>query len=103
MQVGNPIALIPASVSEIGAEIGRATAHDLLATMPEILRRSRLGQYLTEDQACEETGLSRRQLRHLRSERRVPFTKRGRVILIKTSDLFDYIEAGRVPARDPVP
>ena len=102
MELPDSIAFLPAPVSQIGAEIGRATAQDLLATMPEILRRARLGEYLTEDQACEESSITRRQLRHLRSSRQIPYIKRGRVVLVKTTDLFDYIEAGRIPAREPV-
>ena len=98
------IALIPAPVPEIASEIGKATAHDLLATMPEILRRSRLGTYMDDEQLAHETGLSKRQIKHLRDTRQLPFVKRGkRTIRYKTSDVFAFMEAGRIPARVPIP
>lgn len=103
MQVDSPIALLPAPVADLSAEIGKATAHDLLATMPEILRRARLGEYMTDEEVERETGLSKRQLRHLRDSRQIAFHKRGRVVRYKTVEVFAFMEAGRIPARDPLP
>ncbi|OZC04033.1 helix-turn-helix domain-containing protein [Rubricoccus marinus] len=103
MQFPDSIALIPASVAEIGAEIGKSTASDLLATLPEILRRSRLGEFMTDAEVTRETGLSKRQLRHLRSERRLPYVKQGQTIRYRTSEVFAFMDAGHVPARPPTP
>ncbi len=103
MQIHEPLALIPAPVSEIGLELGRVASADLLATMPEIIRRSRFGEYMTGGQVEAETGLSSRQLRHLRSTRQIPYTKRGQTIRYKTSEVFAFMDAGRIPARDPIP
>ena len=102
MQFPDSVALIPAPVADLGAEIGKATAHDLLATMPEILRRSRLGEYMTDDDVVRECQLSKRQLRHLRDTRAIPYHKRGRTIRYRTAEVFAYMDAGRIPARDPI-
>lgn len=103
MQIPDSVALLPAPVSQIGAEVGRAAAADLLATLPEILRRSRLGEYMTDEEVERETGLSKRQLRHLRSTRQIPYTKRGQTVRYKTAEVFAFMDAGRIPARDPIP
>ena len=99
MHLPDQLALIPTTVSELGIEIGKATATDLLAVMPEILRRARLGEYLSAEGAEQETGLTRRQLRHLRDTRKLGYYKHGRVILYRTEELLAFIEAGSVPAR----
>ena len=103
MQVSDPVAFFPAPVSQLGAELGRTAAADVLATLPEILRRSRLGVYLTDDEVTHETGLSRRQLRHLRDSRRLAFCKQGRTIRYRTADVFAFLDAGFVPVRGDVP
>lgn len=103
MTTADPVTFIPAPVSEVGAEIGRNVTADLLAALPEILRRSRLGCYMDDGAVVRETGLTKRQLRHLRATRQIPFTKRGKTIRYKTEDVFAYMDAGHIPARPLAP
>lgn len=77
-----------------------STAEGMLATLPEAVRRARLGTYLNDRQAAEETGLTKRQLRYLRETRRIPYTLIGRVLLYSTEELFTLIDSGAVPVRD---
>lgn len=99
MQTDNRLALFPAPVSEIGLEIGTVAAATILAALPELIRRSRLGEFLDAEGVERETGLSRRQIRHLRDTRQLAFYKRGRVILFKTEEVLEFVAAGKVPAR----
>ena len=99
MNLADQIALFPAPIDVIGDVAGQKAADVLLAAMPEIIRRGRLGEYLDADGVGSETGLTRRQLRHLRDTRQLGFYQRGRTILYRTAEVFAYIDAGRVPAR----
>jgi len=58
MHAEDSIAFFPAPVAELGVEVGKAVAQDLLTTLPEVLRRARLGAYMNDVQAQAETGLS---------------------------------------------
>ncbi len=103
MQIPDAVAFLPAPVADLGAKIGQTTAHDVLATLPEAIRRAQLGEYLTDEDVIRETKLSKRQLRHLRDTRQIPYVKRGgRTIRYRTADVFAYMEAGRIPARNPI-
>ena len=97
-----PEVLSRLSVEELARRLGKQATEALLTDMPEMIRRGRLGEYLNDNQAQEETGLSKRQLRYLREERRIPYHKNGRTILYRTSELFALINEGRVPARNPM-
>jgi len=97
------LALFSAPLSAVGAEVGRAVSHDLLATLPEAIRRGRLGEYLNDQQVQAEVGLSARQIRYLRERRAIPFNKVGRVVLYPTTELFRLIDAGKVPVREAAP
>jgi excisionase family DNA binding protein len=55
------------------------------------------GRYFTLDQAAEAYPvLPVRLLRRLVSERRIPFTRAGRRIVLAESDLDAYLETNRV-------
>lgn len=99
MPTDNRLALFPASVPEVSLEIGHAAAAIILASMPEMIRRSRLGEFLDAEGVERETGLSRRQIRHLRDTRQLTFYKRGRLVLYRTQEVLDFVNAGKVPAR----
>ena len=99
MQFPDAVALLPAAVADLGAEIGKATSQDILATVPEIMRRGRLGAFLTDEQLAHETGLSKRQIKHLRDTRQITYVKRGRTIRYPTREVFEFMDAGRIPAR----
>jgi len=88
------------SLGALVERIERPLAASLLAVLPEAMRRARLGEYLTDAQAQQETGLTKRQLRYLREQRRVPYRSVGKTILYRTEELFSLIETGHVPARD---
>lgn len=103
MLTDHRLALFPASVPEIGLEIGHVAAATILASLPELIRRSRLGEFLDAEGVERETGLSRRQIRHLRDTRQLAFYKRGRLVLYRTEEVLDFIAAGKVPARPDVP
>jgi hypothetical protein len=95
------LAAIP--VEELADRTAQPVTQALMIALPEAVRRARLGAYLNEEQAQEETGLTKRQLRYLRNQRRIPYRKIGaRTILYNTHELFEAIDAGVVPARDPI-
>lgn len=51
---------------------------------------------LNVDEAAQRLGTSTRFVRRLIAERRIPFVKLGRHVRIDTTDLADYVAAGRV-------
>ena len=104
MQTASDLLLATIPVEELADRTAQPVTQALLSALPEAVRRARLGAYLNEEQAQVETGLTKRQLRYLRTQRRIPFRKVGaRTILYNTLELFEAIDAGTVPARDPLP
>lgn len=99
MQISTDLVLSNVPVDTLAERVSEPTAEALLRTLPEAVRRSRLGSYLNNKEAQAETGLSKRQLRYLREQRRVEYRLVGRTVLYPTSSLFDLIDAGTVPTR----
>ncbi len=99
MEVQAPIALFPASVGDVAREMGKTLGPDLVPALTEAVRRLQLGRYLSEEETMRETGLSKRQLRYLREKRRLPFVKHGRIVLYPATDLFAWLDAGRVDIK----
>lgn len=50
--------------------------------------------YLTQDDMCNLTGWSKRQLAYKRQKGELPYLKRGRTIWYKTVDVVEWIEKG---------
>ena len=98
----DPVALFPAPVADVAAEIGATLSVDLLPLLTEAVRRANLGEYLDDEGVMHELSISKRQLRHIRDSRQLDFQKRGRLIRYKTADVFAFMEAGRIPAKSPV-
>lgn len=79
--------------------VGRAVEDAIARALPEVVRRAALPQYLTRQGVIDLTGWSARHLSNLQSQRRIPYHKRGRTVLFKTSDVEAYLAEGRVPAK----
>ncbi|MBT6424573.1 MAG: helix-turn-helix domain-containing protein [Bacteroidetes Order II. Incertae sedis bacterium] len=58
--------------------------------------------FLTQDDVCELTGWSKRQLAYKRKKGELPFIKRGRTVWYKTSDMLHWFEQGYVPTEPAV-
>jgi excisionase family DNA binding protein len=56
-----------------------------------------LPRLLTVDQLAEHLGTSRRHLRRLIAERRIPYVKVGRLIRFDPDEIADWLDAGRHP------
>ncbi len=54
---------------------------------------------LTIDEAAVRLGTSPRFIRRLVAERRIPYTKLGKYVRITSTDLDDFVAAGRVEAN----
>ncbi len=79
----------------ISEEVTR-TLHDVL---PEAVRRATAKPYLTKSELMELTGWSSRQVEYKKSQRAIPFIRRGRLVLFPTQEIFAFLEEGRVPVR----
>lgn len=53
-------------------------------------------QWLTAQQAADRMAVSLRFIRRLTSERRIPFTRIGRHVRIKATDVDAFMAAGKV-------
>jgi excisionase family DNA binding protein len=58
-----------------------------------------LPRLLTIDQLAEHLGTSRRHLRRLIAERRIPYVKIGRLIRFDPHDIADWLEESRRTAE----
>lgn len=56
-----------------------------------------LPQLLTMDQLAERLGVTRRHVRRLVEERRVPFLRVGRFIRFDPAQIADWLNSNRVP------
>lgn len=56
-------------------------------------------QLLTMDQLAERLGVTRRHVRRLVAERRVPFLRVGRFIRFDPSEITGWLDANRVPGE----
>ena len=56
-----------------------------------------LPQLLTMDQLAERLGVTRRHVRRLVDERRVPFLRVGRFIRFDQAEIADWLNCNRVP------
>ena len=61
------------------------------------LREALRKEYSTQRDAVEITGWTTRQLAYKRAKGELAYIKRGRTILYRTRDLFDWLEEGYVP------
>lgn len=59
------------------------------------------GDLLTVEQAADWINMSTRYVRRLVDQRRIPFYRVGRCIRLKTTDLDQHVEAGRVDPLTP--
>ena len=60
-----------------------------------------LTRLLTIDQVAEHLGTSRRHLRRLIAERRIPYVKVGRLIRFDPDEITAWLDAGRHPTGSP--
>lgn len=99
MPFESDIVLVPKTFGDIAEVVVDQLMARVRDEYPEVARRSRLGLYMNDDQATQETGLTKRQLRHLRAENKIEFVKRGRIILYDTASLLAYLDKGRIRTR----
>jgi len=74
-------AIVPVVRTEVELAVSRAGAKE----------------YLTQTEVCQLTGWSRRQLGYKRSSGELPYLKRGRTVLYRTTDVYTWLEEGYVP------
>ena len=86
--------------TELRALISEELARTLHDVLPEAVRRATAKPYLTKAELMDLTGWSARQVEYKKSRRELPFVKRGRLVLFPTEEVYAYLEAGRVPAKE---
>ena len=63
------------------------------------LQRANRKAYLTNQEFCDLTGWSRRQAAYKRQKGELPYIKRGRTILYRTTDVHAWLDEGVVPSQ----
>jgi len=84
--------------SAIDDRVQAAVEAALTRVLPSIIRRATLPPYLTRSQFSELSGMSARKIDYMRSKGQMPYVKRGRTVLFKTTDIESYLSEGEVPA-----
>jgi excisionase family DNA binding protein len=62
-----------------------------------------LPQLLTMEQLAERLGVTRRHVRRLVTERRVPFLRVGKFIRFEPAEIAAWLDNARQPAASPLP
>lgn len=86
---------------EIPASLAKPIVKAVLEALPEAVRRSKYGEFVSEDDAVQLTGLTKRQLRYLREQRRITYYKPNRAVIYRTAELIQEIEKAKIPFRAP--
>lgn len=79
--------------------VDKALEEALHKHLPETIRRATTKAYLTKQELMDLTGWSSRQVEYKKSQREIPFVRRGRLILFPTADIYTYLDEGFVPKK----
>lgn len=85
--------LTPERLRAIAAEGAREAVR---SELPDAIRRGTEKPYMTKSELMQLTGWSSRQIEYRKQNRSIPFIRRGRTILFPTSEIYDFLEEGRV-------
>jgi excisionase family DNA binding protein len=83
----------------IRALVNEGVQHALSETLPTALRQATEKKYLTKRELMDLTGWSARTVEYKKTERKIPFIRRGRTILFPTEEVYEWLEQGRVEAK----
>lgn len=92
--------VVVASPEDLRSLVEQAVSNALKRALPEAVRQATAKPYLTKQELMELTGWSARQVEYKKSKRHIPFIRQGRLVLFPTEAVYDYLEEGRVPAKD---
>ena len=91
--------IIVASKEDLNNAIQSALQVALKEHLPAVVRQATMKSHLTKPELMELTGWSSRQVEYKKSQRELPYIRRGRLILFPTQDVFAYLDQGYVPAK----
>lgn len=87
------------TLDDVRRAAAEAVRAEMLAVMPEAVRRAMLPATLTGPEVERLAGFSARKLQRLRDARTIPFMQDGRSIVYPTSDLLAWLDERRVSLR----
>ena len=90
--------VIVTSPEALDQTISRQVEAALKAHLPEAVRRATQKPYLTKPELMELTGWSSRSVEYKKSTGQLSFVRRGRLVLFPTQEVYEYLDAGYVPA-----
>ena len=79
--------------------VEQVTERTVLRAVREAVRQAARPPYLTVEDLAKVTGWSKRRIRYLVQQRRLPHIRHGRKVLFKTSEIEAILEQARVPAQ----
>jgi len=79
--------------------VNEGVQNALSQMLPSALRQATEKKYLTKKELMGLTGWSARTVEYKKSERKIPFIRRGRTILFPTQEVYEWLEEGRVEAQ----
>ncbi len=86
--------------SALEASLRDALVDVLRDELPALLRQATTKPYLTKKELMELTGWSSRQVEYAKTKRRIPFVRRGRLVLFPTDEVFAFLGEGRVSVKN---
>jgi excisionase family DNA binding protein len=95
----NGLALPKPWQDRIRALVEEGVQDALSETLPAALRQATEKKYLTKRELMDLTGWSARTVEYKKTERKIPFIRRGRTILFPTEEVYEWLEEGRVEAK----
>ena len=96
----NPVFIT--SKDELDSAVHQAVEIALLSHLPHALQRATAKPYLTKRELMDLTGWSARQVEYKKSQREIPFIRRGRLVLFPTEEIYAYLDKGYVPTHPSV-
>ena len=93
------MAFLPESREDLQAVIAEAVEAAVTAAVAAAVERATRKPYLTKPELMALTGWSSRQVEYKKSQRELPYVRRGRLVLFPTDEVHAYLREGYVPAR----
>lgn len=94
------LGVVVTSPEDLKSMVEEAVASALLRALPTAVERATSKPYLTKKELMKLTGWSSRQVEYKKSNRQIPFIRRGRLVLFPTKEVHAYLEEGRVPTKE---
>ena len=91
--------IILSNPDDLRSIVSESVREAIQSELPAAVRRGVEKPYMTKKELMLLTGWSSRQCEYKKSQRAITFIRRGRTILFPTTEIYAYLEGGRVDRK----